>query len=839
MSYTIKKTDGTTLISVPENEILTDVVPVALIGRGSTEYGEHHSNNFLHLLENFANTTPPANPVQGMLWFDTANGIMKVRKGTAWETLSGGGTGGSGSGVVSVTIGSDSILVFAAGNKVIAILSPVDITNANLPVNVAILSQLLPLRSRFPNGVEAGHNLATDAADYIYNGHVRAADASIWAGGGTPFAATTYLDLGATSIALSISNDAIVAAYSQAAVGNGSLPTNFTVNGVTMPLKAAFPNGLVAGLTLAGSMGIGIGGGTITGSNTGVTLSTVQSLVDGEASARASAILALSSEVSDTYALASAVTSLEAAFTSGTGQSTVATAIDYLITAATDGTANAEATTQLRSEITNSITGATNFADALSRINTSVSGDYAESSEFTNLVSNLQTGLGATSISQVRQRLSAISSDTSANSTFRTELESAFEDTTGETNIATAVQTMWTEATANGSSAVWELDIQAGGNIAGLQLVADSNTKSTINMRADQFKFWHPNTPSVTPFRIENNKVYIDNLVIQDGSIGTDKLTTLFITEEVYKGTVTSLPSANSAISGLSISTGAIEKGSKVIIMFSCNVYGSDGGGMWGTVKRTKSGGGSAWLTGRAEFGCPDEGGSSQGWCWSDTAPADGTYTYQIWGDEFGTCNLKNAHMIGIVQKQHNSAASDTGSTTQPSDEVVYDGESDYSGSGSTTSGTSGSGFGGSGGCVVPSSFMPNGKRAEDMRVGDELTVLDYGDMSKTLKSKVEAHRVVAAQPCLRIKSESGIWVECSLSTPLTLQDGSVVYGRDVLGKELAVQDKDGFRWEKITSVTNVGEKDVILISANNQTYAAGGERDRFIFTHNVQVVKQ
>ncbi len=833
MTYTITKSDGTVVATVPENAIINDVLPVALVGRGSTSYGAPHSTNFVHLLENFANSTPPENPIVGMLWYDTAVGIMKVRSQTSWVNLSG--VVGNGGGTVLVQIGATSVLVFAAGNKVIACLAPEDIAQSNIPVNVAILNQVLPFRSRFPNGLEGGYNLATDPNEYILNGRVRQADASLWAGGGTPFAATTFLDLGAASIAISISNNEIIAVYSQTAIANGSLPVNFKVNGITIPLRAAFPNGLVSGLTMAGSFGIGIGGGTITGENNGITLETVEELISEEATARASAIMSLQTSVGATYATASALTALESAFISGTGQSSVATAVDYLITAAAEGTANAEATTQLRSELTSAITGATTFADALSRINTSVSGSYATTSSFNDLTSQLRTGLGATSTAQISSRLTTLTNQSSANASSLSSIVSTFLSATGETNTASAINRIWSEATASGASSTWELDVEANGSIAGLQLTANNATKSAVNIRADQFSFWHPSTPTVTPFYIKDNKVYIRNLVIENGSIGADKLTTLFITEEVYRGTPLGLPSTNAAISGMVVSTGAVEKGSKVIITFSCNVYGSDSGGMWATIQRSDG----KWLTGRAEFGCPDEGGSSQSWTWTDTIPANGTYSYQIWGDEFGKCTLKNAHMVGLVQKQYNAAAPDNATTTAPEAILVVDGESDYESSGSPTAGTGGIGYGGdAGGCVTLDMFLHNGNKAKHAKIGDQLTVLNYNNMDSTANENIVDMRIIKDQPCIRINSESGAWVECSISTPLTLYDGSVVYGRECLGKKLAVIDSDGFRWETISKVSNIGQKDVMLISANNQTYASGGSVDKMIFTHNSTVIK-
>lgn len=55
-------------------------------GKSYTGYGSLIANDFLHLLENFANDTAPRNPVQGQLWFDTAAGVnlLKVFDGITW-----------------------------------------------------------------------------------------------------------------------------------------------------------------------------------------------------------------------------------------------------------------------------------------------------------------------------------------------------------------------------------------------------------------------------------------------------------------------------------------------------------------------------------------------------------------------------------------------------------------------------------------------------------------------------------------------------------------------------------------------------------------------------------
>ncbi len=55
-------------------------------GKNYSAYAPILAENFLHLLENFAKNTAPANPVQGQLWYDNGAGenILKVYDGTSW-----------------------------------------------------------------------------------------------------------------------------------------------------------------------------------------------------------------------------------------------------------------------------------------------------------------------------------------------------------------------------------------------------------------------------------------------------------------------------------------------------------------------------------------------------------------------------------------------------------------------------------------------------------------------------------------------------------------------------------------------------------------------------------
>jgi hypothetical protein len=151
-------------------------------------------------------------------------------------------------------------------------------------------------------------------------------------------------------------------------------------------------------------------------------------------------------------------------------------------------------------------------------------------------------------------------------------------------------------------------------------------------------------------------------------------------------------------------------------------------------------------------------------------------------------------------------------------------------GGGGSTGGGGGGGYGDQ--CVEIYSYMPTGEYAFELEEGDDIIVLEDGNYEEPTRLKVNNNFVAQAE-CVQITSESGISLILSKSTPCTLRDGSYVKAEEVFGYSLAVLDGDGFRWEPIVEVLDVGVKDVAHISCKNSTYAAGLEDGRYIFTHN------
>jgi len=89
MSYIINKTDGTVLTEVVDGTIDQTSTDLTLVGKNSSSYGEFLNENFIKILESFANTSPPSNPITGQLWYDTTEGRLKVYDGNGFR-VSGG-----------------------------------------------------------------------------------------------------------------------------------------------------------------------------------------------------------------------------------------------------------------------------------------------------------------------------------------------------------------------------------------------------------------------------------------------------------------------------------------------------------------------------------------------------------------------------------------------------------------------------------------------------------------------------------------------------------------------------------------------------------------------------
>lgn len=86
MAYIINKYNGEILVSLQDGTLDT-TTSLSLLGRNYTGYGEVQNENFLFLLENFANDTAPLRPLIGQIWYDTSNESLKTYDGTNWNIV--------------------------------------------------------------------------------------------------------------------------------------------------------------------------------------------------------------------------------------------------------------------------------------------------------------------------------------------------------------------------------------------------------------------------------------------------------------------------------------------------------------------------------------------------------------------------------------------------------------------------------------------------------------------------------------------------------------------------------------------------------------------------------
>lgn len=89
MSYQLNRTNGTVLTDLIDGQIDTESTNLTLVGRNYSGYGEFFNENFIRLLENFANTAAPSNPLEGQLWWDTNEQRVKVYDGAQWKASGG------------------------------------------------------------------------------------------------------------------------------------------------------------------------------------------------------------------------------------------------------------------------------------------------------------------------------------------------------------------------------------------------------------------------------------------------------------------------------------------------------------------------------------------------------------------------------------------------------------------------------------------------------------------------------------------------------------------------------------------------------------------------------
>lgn len=88
MSYVIRNSRQDILAVVADGTTNTSATPLTLVGRGVTDYGLAENENYVYILENFANSTAPLAPILGQLWYNSSTDTLSVYDtANTWNSL--------------------------------------------------------------------------------------------------------------------------------------------------------------------------------------------------------------------------------------------------------------------------------------------------------------------------------------------------------------------------------------------------------------------------------------------------------------------------------------------------------------------------------------------------------------------------------------------------------------------------------------------------------------------------------------------------------------------------------------------------------------------------------
>jgi hypothetical protein len=105
MPYQITHFSGTPLATVDDGTI-DQTTDLKLVGKNYAGYGTIQNDNYVYLLENFANITSPPKAIAGQLWYDSGNNKLKFYdKNSNWRTTGGTTTSAAASPPTGLTLG--------------------------------------------------------------------------------------------------------------------------------------------------------------------------------------------------------------------------------------------------------------------------------------------------------------------------------------------------------------------------------------------------------------------------------------------------------------------------------------------------------------------------------------------------------------------------------------------------------------------------------------------------------------------------------------------------------------------------------------------------------------
>lgn len=173
MVYNVNSYDNSNVWVVQDSTLNTTSTSLTLIGRNSVNFGLALNENFIALLQHFSNSSPPPNPLIGQIWYEPISSTVRVYNGTVWLVISPLFNGTSGTATVIATVGNITtieVVIVICDQNIVSTITNTPLLPSQMLDYIVIADVNYPFKSRYPNGLTAGINLATDPAGYKFVG---------------------------------------------------------------------------------------------------------------------------------------------------------------------------------------------------------------------------------------------------------------------------------------------------------------------------------------------------------------------------------------------------------------------------------------------------------------------------------------------------------------------------------------------------------------------------------------------------------------------------------------------------------------------------------------------
>lgn len=141
------------------------------------------------------------------------------------------------------------------------------------------------------------------------------------------------------------------------------------------------------------------------------------------------------------------------------------------------------------------------------------------------------------------------------------------------------------------------------------------------------------------------------------------------------------------------------------------------------------------------------------------------------------------------------------------------------------------------GSCVTVDAFLPDGRRAGDIEVGDRMQLVDPETLRPAIG--IVTHASTKTVACVRIVTAYAS-LECSTTAPIPCKHplGGIEYvaaGFNLVGREVPVMADNRVIWMLVQAVLDAGEQDVRHITVGDRCFWAGANEGAYIAHHNAK----